>query len=174
MHIKCTALALTVLVVTFVAADSTQASFQSTAVPDFNHFYGGFAGAFTESTTYDFGTAFPAVLSASLHLEGDSVPEGSTVTFDVDLEGVTTPTWNKLVGASTTYSVDIPLLFDSSVLDGTGPIELTIHVTKPGYADLGTTISNAVLTFEIPEPSTFAISVMALAGTACRRARRRH
>jgi hypothetical protein len=139
-------------------------------LPEFERLYGGILGNTFQATTYDFGTAFTSVSTATLHLEGFTDIPNSTVSFLVELEGVTTPEVDLMVFGPPPifppYSIDIPLLFDANVLDGTGAITMNINTSGPG-ADLSTTVQSARLTFEgvtVPEPATLGLLMIGLLG----------
>ena len=141
----------------------------SVSLPDFERLYGGFVGDTFQATTYDFGTAFSSVSSATLSLSGFTDIPNSTVSFLVDLENVMTPEVDLLVVGPPLFppfSIDIPLAFDAEILDGAGPITININTSGPG-ADLSSTVQMASLTFEgvpIPEPGALCLLVMGVIG----------
>jgi hypothetical protein len=145
-------------VLLFAGLGTTYGDLLTVDLPEFERLYGGFTGDTFQETTYDFGTSFSTVTSATLHLEGFTDISDTTISFLIELEGVTTPTVDLFVTGAPLfppYSIDIPLLFDANVLDGTGLISMDINTSGPG-ADLSTTVQSASLTFEgvsVPEPS---------------------
>ena len=153
-----------------VGAGSSYAATWTVDLPDFVRPYGGIDGEIFEATTYDFDTAFMSIASATLHLEGNTGIGGvsdAILSFNVALEGVTTPEVNLLVEGPTSsdppFMIDIPLVFDANVLGGRGPI--TMSITTTACCDLETFVETASLTFEgIPEPSTLTLAFLALAG----------
>ena len=161
---------ITFFVSWIVGAGSSYAATSTVGMPDFERSYGGIVGDVFEATTYDFNTTFTSIASATLHMEGNTHTGGvsdTTLSFNVELEGVTTPEVNLLVegppSSSLPFMIDIPLLFDANVLDGMGPI--TMSVTTSACCDMTTIVETASLTFEgIPEPSTLILAFLALVG----------
>ena len=158
---------ITCFVSWIVGAGSIYAATSTVGLPDFERPYGGIVGDVFEATTYDFSTAFASIASATLHLEGNTQTgvSDSTLSFNVELEGVTTPEVNLLVegppSGNPPFMIDIPLLFDANVLDGMGPI--TMSITTSACCDLVTVVETASLTFEgIPEPSTLILAFLGL------------
>ncbi|MCA9187592.1 MAG: PEP-CTERM sorting domain-containing protein [Pirellulaceae bacterium] len=135
--------------------------------------------------TDDFGTEFSEVSSATLHVEGEAwngngpgrFKSKTQLTFIVDLEGqesrfsheITKRETRKSIGR---YSEDFPLLFDDSVLDGTGPISLTVY-TFGKIDHMSSSVTSASLVFDgvtldlpvaftaaVPEPTTLFLAAL--------------
>lgn len=164
---RCPTFAIVSVVVMLSGLNMAQADIFTVELPDFERLYGGFTGNTFQETTYEFGTAFSLVTSATLHLDGFTDISGSTITFDVELDGVTTPPVQLFVTGDPLfppYSIDIPLSFDFNVLDGSGPISININTSGPG-ADLSTTVESASLTFEaVPVPEPVAATLILIGG----------
>ena len=163
---------LVTIVLTIVICPPASSATISEPLPELETLYGSIAGfPFTLNTTFDFETSFSAINSATLHLEGSgNGGPGSTLHFEVELEGVATPQTTGLTDDP--FEVDIPLLFDANVLDGMGSIQLGLVPKNVIVADVSFFISNATLNFDvIPEPSTFALALFSLVGVSFRRRR---
>ncbi len=166
-----------ILLLALGVTDNARADVFTVELPEFERLYGGFVGDTFQETDYDFGVAFLSVTSATLHLEGFTDIPDSTVSFLVELEGVNTPQVDLLVLGSPPlfppYTIDIPLLFDGSVLDGMGDISMNVNTAGPGF-DLSTTVQLATLTFEgKPVPTPSVLTLLALGAVGVRRKRKR-